>query len=383
MNDTTSARPFQLLIKPASADCNARCEYCFYLRVGKEMYTDRRNRMTRHRMAGEVLERLVSSFLELRLPLSVFSWQGGEPTLMGLPFFERVVELQKKYGKSGQLVGNALQTNGFLIDDTWARFLAEYRFLVGLSLDGPRDVHERYRGKSFHKVMRAARLLREHRVAFSVLCCVSPANADRGREVYRWFIEHGFFALQFIPIVETDPATGRLADFSVTGEQYGRFLCDVFDEWAKHGWGKVSVRIFDAMLSRAVGAPIHFCPLGERCDSYLVVEHNGDVYPCDFFVRPELKLGNIMEKELPAFFNVVKAKEFSDAKKAYGDACASCEYLDMCYGGCQKDRLVRQKDRLDGKRSWLCEGYRMFFEHTAGEFAKLSEQLRAQEPARC
>jgi uncharacterized protein len=366
-NETPVVRPFQLLIKPASADCNARCDYCFYLRVGREMYTERRNRMS-----DAVLERLVSSFLGLRLPLSVFSWQGGEPTLMGLPFFERVVELQKQHGKGGQLVGNALQTNGLVIDKQWARFLGEYRFLVGLSLDGPREIHERYRGKSHHKVMRAARLLREHHVAYSVLCCVSHANAGRGREVSRWFVENGFFALQFIPIVETDPTTGRLADFAVTGEEYGRFLCDVFDEWAERGWGKISVRIFDAMLNRAIGAPIHFCPLGERCDSYLVVEHNGDVYPCDFFVRPELKLGNIMETDLPAFFETEKAKAFSAAKKAYGSECAACEYLDVCYGGCQKDRL-------DGARSSLCAGYRMFFAHTADKFAELAKQFTIQQ----
>jgi len=367
MTNEPAPRPFQLLIKPASADCNARCAYCFYLRVGDEVYTERR-----HRMSDEVLERLVSSFLGLRLPLSVFSWQGGEPTLMGLPFFERVVELQKKHGRGGQLVGNALQTNGLVIDAKWARFLGQYRFLIGLSLDGPREVHNHYRGKTFHKVMRAARLLREHHVAFSVLCCVSQANAGRGGEVYRWFVENGFFALQFIPIVETDPATGELADFAITGEEYGRFMCEVFDEWAAQGWGKISVRLFDAMLSRAVGAPIHYCPLGERCDSYLVVEHNGDVYPCDFYVRPELKLGNIMEGELPAFFDTKEAQAFSAAKKDYGDECASCEYLDMCYGGCQKDRL-------DGRRSSLCAGYKMFFEHTQAKFTELAKKFKVQE----
>jgi uncharacterized protein len=370
VNDTTPVRPFQLLIKPASADCNARCTYCFYLRVGDEMYTARRNRMP-----DEVLERLVESFMKLRLPISVFSWQGGEPTLMGLSFFERVVELQKKHGKGGQIVGNALQTNGLVLNAKWARFLAQYRFLVGLSLDGPRDVHERYRPKTFHKVMRAARLLRKHYVPHSVLCCISAANADRGAEVYRWFIEHGFYALQFVPVVETDPATGRLADFAITGEQYGRFLCDVFDEWIERGWGKVSVRLFDAMLSRAIGAPIHFCPLGERCDSYLVVEHNGDVYPCDFFVRPDMKLGNIMEQELPTFFDVIEAKQFSAAKANYDDECASCDYLDMCYGGCQKDRL-------DVRRSSLCAGYKMFFEHTTDKFAELAKQFRVQQPLR-
>jgi len=369
VSETTPVRPFQLLIKPASADCNARCEYCFYLRVGNEVYRERR-----HRMSDEVLERLVSSFLGLRLPLTVFSWQGGEPTLMGLEFYKRLVELQKQYGKGGQLVGNALQTNGLVIDAQWARFLEEYRFLVGLSLDGPAEIHNRYRGQTHHKVMRTARLLSERNVAFSALCCVSQANARRGAEVYRWFIENGFHALQFIPIVETDPATGRLADFAVTGEEYGRFLCDVFDEWAAEGWGKVSVRIFDAMLSRSVGAPVHYCPLGEQCDSYLVVEHNGDVYPCDFFVRPDLKLGNIMEAALPTFFEHPKAKAFGAAKKAYGEECASCEHLTLCYGGCQKDRL-------DGKRSSLCEGYKIFFKHTAAKFAELATQFTVREPA--
>ncbi|MBN1916494.1 MAG: anaerobic sulfatase maturase [Verrucomicrobia bacterium] len=366
MNDASTPRPFQLLIKPASADCNARCGYCFYLRVGRDMYTERR-----HRMPDAVLERVVASFMKLRLPISVFSWQGGEPTLMGLPFYERVVELQKRHGARGQVVGNALQTNGLTLDARWARFLAEYRFLVGLSLDGPRDVHEQYRGRSHHKVMRAARLLREHNVPFSVLCCVSKANAARGADMYRWFVEQGFDSLQFLPIVETDPATGALADYAVTGEEYGRFMCDVFDEWSKDGWGLVSVRLFEAMLAFAVGAQVQYCPLGERCDSYLVIEHNGDVYPCDFFVRPELKLGNIMEKDLPDFFNVERAKAFAAAKTSYADECAACEYLQMCYGGCQKDRL-------DGARSSLCDGYRMFFAHTTAQFAELAKRIRVQ-----
>ena len=352
-----------------SADCNARCQYCFYLRVSDEMYTERR-----HRMRDEIIEHLVPSFLKLRLPVSVFSWQGGEPTLMGLDFFKRVVELQQQHGTGGQLVGNALQTNGFAIDKDWARFLAQYRFLIGLSLDGPPEIHNHYRGKSHHKVMRAARLLREHGVEFSVLCCVSHANAGRGRDIYRWFVEHGFTSLQFIPVVETGPESGTLAEFAVTGKEYGQFLCDVFDEWEKDGVGKVCVRIFDAVLSDALDAPRHFCPLGERCDSYIVVEHHGDVYPCDFYVHPDQKLGNIMDTELPAFFEHEKAKAFSAAKTAYSDECASCEYLTMCYGGCQKDRL-------DGKRSSLCAGYKVFFEHTAAKFAELAKQFSAREPA--
>ncbi len=364
MDDEQAVRPFQLLIKPVSADCNARCAYCFYLRVGEEMYAERR-----HRMADEVLERIVSSYLGLQLPVSVFSWQGGEPTLMGLPFFERVVELQKRYGKGGQQVGNALQTNGFLVDAEWARFLGKYKFVVGLSVDGPREVHERYRGRSFHKVMRAARVLREHGTLPSVLCCLTDANVGMGAALYRWFVEQGFDALQFIPVVEKEPVTGELANFSITGEEYGRFLCEVFDEWIKDGVGRVTVRIFEAMLSRAAGTPLPYCPFGERCDSYLVVEHNGDVYPCDFFVRPELKLGNVMDAELPAFFEIPEAKAFAASKASDDDECASCEFLTLCYGGCQKDRL-------DGKRTSLCAGYRLFFEHTAARFAEVARKVR-------
>lgn len=366
-------KPIQLLIKPASFDCNLQCDYCFYLRVCK-VY----DQVKHPRMSLEVLERLIAQFLGYQFKESIFGWQGGEPTLMGLDFFKKVVELQQKHGKTGQIIGNALQTNGILIDSEWARFLHEYRFLIGLSLDGPKDVHDRYRktkgGKSvWHRVMNAAEVMQAHQVEFNVLCVVSKANVNRATAVYDFFLENGFRFLQFIPALEADKK-GKLAPFSVNPRQYGKFLCELFDAWSKNP-REASIRIFDSIISHHLGYPKGFCAFEEKCADYLLVEHNGDVYPCDFFVQDKYKLGNLCEEDL----SVLKQKrdnDFGRLKPQLSEDCMSCKWLTWCHGGCIKDRIF--SDNPHPKKTYYCASFQRLFKHSEKWFAEFCESLKKQ-----
>lgn len=349
-----------------------RCEYCFYSRV-EEMYTKRP-----HRMAEDVLERMIEDFVSHRFPVSVFSWQGGEPTLAGLDFFEQVIELEKKHGEKGQVMGNSLQTNGLLIDEEWASFLAKYKFLVGVSLDGPQSVHDIYRKQSgvastWQRTMDCIGLLNRHGVAFSVLCVVSKANAADAAKLYRWLIGNGLRNLQFIPCVEMNGENGRISDSSVGPMEYGDFLIDVFDEWKKRDVGRVFVRTFDSILTYLGSGQHMLCTFGGSCHDYLVVEHNGDVYPCDFFVKDEWKLGNVMDAPLASFLESDKAKGFAAEKENYSEKCAACRWVELCNGGCQKDRIGTDGAPVD--RSYLCAGYEKFFSHTRRDFEKIRKRL--------
>ena len=359
-------RPFQLLVKPVGADCNQRCAYCFYNRAGELYPSDER-----HIMADPVLESMIAQFMRLRFPQSVFAWQGGEPTLAGLDFFRRVVALEQQYGVSGQEVANALQTNGWLIDEPWCRFLDEYKFLVGLSLDGPQDVHDAMRpspsGRStWDKAMEASKLMDQHNVACNILCVVHAGNVGLGADLVRWFVREGFYYLQFIPCLEPGSA------HNVTPEAYGDFLCDTFDYWAKEGFGQLSVRDFDAMVLAALQGRAGLCIYGKKCDNYIVIEHTGDVYPCDFFVYDEWKLGNIADSPLESFLECEKYRQFARQKHAVL-ACNGCEWRQMCHGGCQKDR------RFHGNLSSptpFCAAYKKFFKHAAPKIATLAKRAR-------
>ncbi len=376
-------RQFQLLIKPASADCNAACKYCFYGRVAEEgMYPDQ----NQHRMPHNVLEKMTADLMSHRFPSTIFCWQGGEPTLMGLDFFKYAVQLQQRYGLPGQQVGNAFQTNGVLIDEEWARFFAQYQFLVGLSIDGPEDVHNMYRinraGRGIWKdVMRAAELCRKHNVSFNILSVVSKANENRARDVYQWMVEQNFEFLQFIPCIETHPETGQIAPFSTSPEGYGRFLCELFDIWWEtKGYQTVSIRTFDAILNYHVLGRAGMCIFGPSCDVYLVVEHNGDVYPCDFFVRPDLKLGNLLDHPLETFFANPVHRQFACSKvNRVHPECHDCKWWSICHAGCQKDRI--DADGFDKRRTYFCESYKQFFEHTESRFKILRDDvLRRRQP---
>ena len=365
-------KEFQLLIKPVGADCNLACEYCFYKRAAS-LYPEQTGPMS-----YEVLERMISGYLGQRFDTSVFSWQGGEPTLCGLDFFRKVVELQEKYGEDGQRVGNAFQTNAVLIDDEWAQFLAEYNFLVGVSLDGPPELHDVYRrtvagSGSARKVMAATECLKRHNVSFNILTLVSRANVEHGRRVYRWLVSQGFRYLQFIPCLERDPDTEKRAEYSIKPGEYGRFLCEVFDEWYENGFPHISVRTFDSMVNYLVLGVAGMCTFGSSCDSYVVVERTGDVYPCDFFVTAEWKLGNLMERDIDYFIRCGKKQEFAAHKANLGRGCSECRWKPMCWGGCLKDRMFPRADY--GAPSYFCAAYRKFFEHTHARFQAIAQNL--------
>ncbi|HUU42790.1 MAG TPA: SPASM domain-containing protein, partial [Planctomycetota bacterium] len=299
----------------------------------------------------------------------------------GLDFFERIVAAQQQFGKTGQVVGNALQTNATLIDERWAKFLAKYRWLVGVSLDGPREVHNVYRrkaggGETFHLVLRGLRTMQQAGVAVNALCLVSQANVRRGPQVYKFLRDQKFDFLQFIPCIETDPDTGKLADYAITGSEFGDFLCDVFDVWKVASVGKVSVRYFDAVRRFLIDGGCDLCVMGKSCDAYLLVEFNGDVYPCDFFMYDEWRLGNLMETPLAEIGETPLRRKFAAMKAAKLARCENCEWLAFCHGGCPKDRLGVGDPLVHATE--LCAAYRRFLPHAVPFFREIDAHLRSQ-----
>ncbi len=368
-------QPFTLLIKPSGSDCNVDCKYCFYKNRAPEIGRGRQ------RMTDRVLERLVKDYMALNFPVSGFSWQGGEPTLMGLDFYKRVVELQQKYGTPGRQVSNALQTNGILLDDNWCRFLHDYKFLVGISIDGPKEFHDHYRtdhsgAGTFDKVIRALQKCAEHKVEFNILTLLNNRNIEHPDELFDFFIENGIRYLQFITCVETDPATGRIADFSITPQQYGEFLCRIFDRWYEHGPGKLSIRAFDSAMSYCLTGRHTICTFDKQCNAYIVVEHTGDCFCCDFFVEPKWRLGNIFETPIEKLAADPKKRTFARAKKRLCDKCMLCRHLAICRGGCMKDRTPQDKNW--DNESYFCESYKKFFDYTMPRFMQIAAAINAE-----
>ena len=366
-------RPFTLLIKPAGPDCNLDCSYCFYAHKAGLFEPGR------HRMSDNVLDTMIRDYLKLALPMSAFAWQGGEPTLMGLGFFERVVELQKQHGRGSQHVSNALQTNGVLLDTNWARFLHEYQFLVGISLDGPGELHDAYRldhsGRgTFDRVMASIENCRAHKVEFNILVLLNDKNVKKPDELFDFFVEQEFAFVQFIPCVERDPQTGGSAACAVRPEEFGEFMCRVFDRWLEHGPGKMSVRLFDSVLSYCLTGRHTNCTFGERCDDYIVIEHNGDAFCCDFFVTEQWRLGNLMETPVAELFESDKKRQFSRLKRKVANQCIVCRHHAICRGGCLKDRIALTDDYHTP--SYLCEGYKQFFEYSQPRLLELAAELR-------
>ncbi len=371
--------PFSLLIKPASADCNLRCRYCFYL-SRSELYPDR----SVHRMSAAVLERLISSFMAVPMARYAFGWQGGEPTLMGLDFFRRVTDLQARHGHSGAVVANGLQTNATLMTPAMARHFSDYHFLVGVSLDGPAEIHDLYRirrteGGSHTDVMRGIRCLREAQTDFNILVLVSQANAAQAPRVYRYLRDQGFFHHQYIPCVEFD-AKGGLQPFAVDGVMWGEFLCALFDAWYPGDTRRVSIRLFDSILAYLVDGVRNICHLGCDCRQYVVVEYNGDLYPCDFFVNPGLRLGNITEIEWHTAWQAERFRHFGASKAAFHLDCQVCRYRELCQGDCLKHRQDEASPAA-GNLSRLCAGWLRFFEHTLPRFRELAALIRAERHA--
>jgi len=363
---------FTLLIKPSGSECNLDCKYCFYKDRAPEVGEGRQ------RMSEETLEKLVKDYLGLRFEVSGFAWQGGEPTLMGLDFYQKVVSFQKKYGAAGQEVSNALQTNGILLDESWCRFLHDSKFLVGISIDGPRELHDYYRvdhsgNGSFDKVMRAIETCRKYKVEFNTLTLLNNKNVERPDELFDFFIEKGIRYLQFIPCFETEPGTGKVSDFSVTPEQYGEFLCRTFDRWYEYGPREVSIRDFDSILGYCLSGKHTICTFGKQCSQYIVVEHTGDCFCCDFFVEEKWRLGNIFETPIEKLAASSKKRSFARAKQNLCNKCLVCRSLEVCRGGCMKDRRAGE----GGGESYFCESYRRFFDYTMPRFMEIAAKINA------
>jgi uncharacterized protein len=369
---------FHVMLKPRGPICNLDCQYCYYLSKA-ELYPG-----SRFRMSPALLEAYISQYIaSQRGPEVVFGWQGGEPTLMGLPFFRKAIELQQKCARPGQRITNAFQTNGIRIDDEWCRFFKQNNFLVGLSLDGPRGVHDAYRidraGRpTFDAVIAALKLLQKHRVEYNILATVHAASAAQPLAVYQFLRdEAGGRFLQFIPIVARDgQASSGTAAFSITPRAYGDFLISIFDEWVQRDVGTVFVQMFDAALAAWCGLPPGLCVFQETCGDGLALEHNGDLYACDHFVDPDHLLGNIMDRPLLELAASDLQRRFGqDKKAALPGQCRACEVRFVCNGGCPKDRISTTTDR-EPDLNYLCEGYFAFFKHIHEAMLFMANELR-------
>lgn len=359
---------FSLLIKPAGPDCNINCEYCFYS-CKASMFG-----LNKHRMSDQIQEKLVRDYLALDFPISSFAWQGGEPTLMGLDFYRRLIDLQSEYGKPGHYISNSLQTNAILLDDEWCQFLHDHNWLIGISLDGPKEYHDAYRidhsGQgTFDRVMSSIRRCKDHRVQFNVLTLLNDKNVQHPDDLFDFFIEHNIKYLQFVPCVEIDPATNKLASFSITPQQYGDFLCRILHRQIEYGISKVSVRITDSLVNYLLHGRHTDCTFMKSCSDYIVIEHQGDAFCCDFFVQDEYRLGNIMETPIGDLANSEIKRNFARLKKQLHNKCLICRYCDMCRGGCLKDRLPLN----DGFKvpSYLCPAYKQFFDYAVPKLRQI------------
>lgn len=373
---------FHVMLKPRGAICNLDCSYCYFLKK-EELYPG-----SDFRMSDALLDDYTRQYIEAqRVPHVTFAWQGGEPTLMGLDFFRRAVALQERYRKPGMTIENALQTNGTLLNDDWAGFLREHGFLVGLSLDGPQDLHDRYRvdkggAPTWHRVMEAVRLLQRHGVQFNILTTVHAGNADHPLAVYRFLRDEvGAEFTQFIPIVERDNESGyqqgsNVTERSVTAEAYGRFLIAIFEEWVRRDVGRVFVQIFDVALAAYGGHRPGLCIFEPTCGSALALEHNGDLFACDHFVEPDYRLGNIQEVPLIDLVASPRQRRFGLHKQeGLPTYCRECEVLFACNGGCPKNRFITTPDGETGL-NYLCAGYRAFFNHVRPAMEFMANELR-------
>jgi uncharacterized protein len=380
-------RAFHVMAKPTGSRCNLNCDYCFFLKK-KYLYPN-----SPFRMSDEVMESYIQQTIKShRVPNITIAWQGGEPTLMGLDFYQRSMAVIRKNVRPDMQVEKTMQTNGVLINDEWCRFFYDNNFLVGLSIDGPKPLHDAYRkdvhGNSvFDRVVNSVRLMQKYNVEFNVLCTVNALNSHHPLEVYRFFRDELKTPyIQFIPIVERDNQTGnqeenRITDRSVNPHQYGRFLSEIFDEWVRKDVGKVFVQFFDGVLASYVRGYSSLCVLSPRCGEGVALEHNGDLYSCDHFVEPRFFLGNITKTPLIELVSGEKQRAFGSAKYDLLPAyCRRCEFLFTCYGECPKNRVLTAPDGEQGL-NWLCSGLKAFFSHTKPYMQLMTTLLRHGRPA--
>lgn len=386
------ARPLYVMLKPVGAHCNLACQYCYYLEKS-HLYDG----VPRQVLSEELLERFIQEYIEAQTMDEVlFTWHGGEAFMRPVASYQRAMELQQRYA-AGRTISNCIQTNGTLITEEWARFLHDNHWLVGVSIDGPQEFHDEFRrtpqGKpSWSRVMQGIQLLNKYQVEWNAMAVVNDYNADYPLDFYRFFRDElGCRYLQFTPIVERvhTHADGRhlahvrdegefaLADFSVTPEQWGRFLCEIFDEWVRKDVGEMYVQLFDATLANWVGVTPGVCSMARDCGHAAVMEFNGDVYSCDHFVFPEYKLGNIRQKTLVEMMYSPEQMAFGDMKqKSLPQQCRQCEWLFACNGECPKNRFARTPDGERGL-NYLCQGYRRFFQHVAPYMDFMKDELNA------
>ena len=402
-----STHCFHAMVKPVGSACNLNCQYCYYLHKADLLHQPRLPRMS-----DETLEEHIRQYIEAQNGTEViFSWQGGEPTLLGLDFFRKIVDLQDRYRRPFQRIENDLQTNGTLLNDEWAAFLRHHSFLVGLSLDGPAELHDRYRltrgGQPTHaKVMAAADLLTKHDVPFSLLCVVNRENVRRPREVYRFLsAQPGARTIQFIPCVEptdfhreapanwrseTTPAVGTpqarpgapdsfVTEWSVDPVDWGIFLCDIWDMWLKHDYGRTHIDLFETAIAQSLGLPAQKCTTAEFCGKAMAMEHNGDVYSCDHFVYPEFHTGNIHSTHWGEMAYSERQQRFGYAKRdTLPRYCRDCPHLNLCWGECPKNRFVRTPDGQPGL-NYLCPGLKRFYGHVRRDLPDVLRRVRREQ----
>ncbi len=366
------SRPIYVMLKPAGASCNLACKYCYYLEKA-DLYT-------KGFLGEKLLEHFTKEYIEMQtMPQVLFTWHGGEPLLLPISYYEKALDFQRKYGR-GRQIDNVIQTNGTLLTDEWCEFLKKNHFLVGISIDGPQEYHDHYRQNkqglpSWQKVMEGIHLLNKHGVEWNGMATVNAYNVKHPLEFYHFFKEIGCKYIQFAPIVERkhqnhlshllDAHQSLLTEESITPEDWGKFLCTIFDEWVRHDVGEYFVETFDCILANWVGEAPGICIFGKECGNVGVLEKNGDLYSCDHFVFPEFKLGNIKEDSLVSMFYGKKQQEFALLKsRSLPRQCQECGFLFACHGECPKNRFAKDCYGNMGL-NYLCPGYRHFFEHTA------------------
>lgn len=399
------SRPFHIMVKPSGSRCNLDCEYCYFLSK-ERMYPG-----SKFRMDEILLERYIKQYIESQqYPEITFSWQGGEPTLMGLDFFKKAIRVQQKYARPGTRILNTLQTNGTLLDEEWCRLFKKYGFLIGLSVDGPEEVHDAYRKNragrgSYSQVMQGWQRLDDHGVQYNILCSVHAANQDKPLEVYNFFKDElNAQYIQFIPIVEratshTLPIANsgwresdnkkrilykqsgdRITERSVSASKYGSFLISIFDEWIRHDVGKIFIQIFDVALGAWSGRSGGLCIFSPTCGNAMALEHNGDLFSCDHFVEPEYFLGNIQANNMAELAISEKQKEFGESKRtSLPEYCLKCNVKFACYGGCPKNRFINTPDGKPGL-NYLCSAYKSFFNHIDRPMKTMARLLRQRRP---
>lgn len=372
-----------VIAKPIGPACNLKCGYCFYLEK-ERLFPEHGN----FRMSDEVLSAFIRQYIDAQPGEEVeFVWQGGEPTLLGIDFFKKAIDLQDQH-KKDKNIRNCFQTNGVLLNDEWCEFLKKHDFLVGISLDGPKDVHDLYRrdreGRgSFDRVMRGLELLKKHDVKFNVLACVAKGTAEKPLEVYRFLKDNGVRYMQFTAVVEREPVSpgSKVARWTVDPEKYGNFLIGIFDEWVKNDVGKMFVMNFEWALNAWAGKDPSVCIFARKCGRSLVIEHNGDVYSCDHYVYPQYRLGNVLETGLKDLAELPVQVSFGAAKsEKLPSHCRSCRFLFACRGECPKRRFARSPYGGEGV-NYLCKGYKKYFKHVNNAMNKMREIISQGRPA--